>query len=326
MAPWTGPGCASPETHGTGVIVMDLTTLYHRTVESWAARVNAVGDDQWDEPTPCAGWTVRDLANHVVGEDRWTPPLLAGSTIDDVGDRFDGDLLGDDPIGSALAAARGAAESVARALPEDPVVHLSYGDESAAEYVRQLAADHLVHGWDIAVSTGGDRRLDPHLVAEVAAWFSGREDLYRAAGIIGPRAGAAGDAQGELLAAFGRDPHWGPAHAAATRFSEAFGRLDVDAVMALMTDDCVFEATGPAPDGLRHEGAAAVRRQWEELVAGTTDPAFEQEDLTVAGDRAVLRWRYSWAEADGSRGHVRGVDLLRLRDGKVCEKLSYVKG
>ena len=53
---------------------MDLNTLYHRTVECWADRVNAVADDQWDAPTPCRDWTVRDLVNHVVGEDRWTVP------------------------------------------------------------------------------------------------------------------------------------------------------------------------------------------------------------------------------------------------------------
>ena len=57
---------------------MDLNTLYHRTVEAWADRVNAVGPDQWDEPTPCRDWTVRELVNHVVGEDRWTVPLVEG--------------------------------------------------------------------------------------------------------------------------------------------------------------------------------------------------------------------------------------------------------
>ena len=57
---------------------MDLNTLYHRTVECWADRVNAVTDDQWDAPTPCREWTVRDLVNHVVGEDRWTKPLVDG--------------------------------------------------------------------------------------------------------------------------------------------------------------------------------------------------------------------------------------------------------
>ena len=46
----------------------------------------------------------------------------------------------------------------------------------------------------------------------------------------------------------------------------------------------------------------------------------------MLGDRAVVRWTFSWREPDGNRGHVRGVDVLRLRDGKIAEKLSYVKG
>ncbi|MGH8964544.1 MAG: nuclear transport factor 2 family protein [Actinomycetes bacterium] len=110
------------------------------------------------------------------------------------------------------------------------------------------------------------------------------------------------------------------------RFSAAFGSGDVDAIMALMTEDCVFESTGPAPDGVRHEGAAAVRAVWEQVFGGTKDPQFTEEESFVAGDRAVLRWTFSWTEPDGSPGHVRGVDVLRLRGGKVAEKLSYVKG
>ena len=62
----------------SGALLMDLNTLYHRTVESWADRVNAVAGTQWDDPTPCSEWTVRDLANHVVGEDLWTAPAHAG--------------------------------------------------------------------------------------------------------------------------------------------------------------------------------------------------------------------------------------------------------
>ena len=77
---------------------------------------------------------------------------------------------------------------VAETLPSNGTVHLSYGEEKMDEYVHQLAADHLIHGWDLAVATGGDPRLDPALVHEVAAWFADREDLYRQAGIVGPRA------------------------------------------------------------------------------------------------------------------------------------------
>ncbi len=305
---------------------MDLGTMYRRTMESWAVRVNDVRPEQWDDPTPCTDWTVRELVNHVVGEDRWTVPLMRGRTIEEVGSDLDGDLLGDDPIASALHAAADAESVVAETLPSGGKVHLSYGEEEMAEYVHQIAADHLVHGWDLAAATGGDTRLDTALVTEVAGWFAQREDMYRSGGVIGPRAARTGDPQGDLLAGFGRAADWGPNHAALARFSAAFGSGDVEAIMGLMSDDCAFESTGPAPDGVRHEGASAVRRVWEELFGQTQDASFTEEESFVCGDRAVLRWRFSWVEPDGAPGHVRGVDVIRLRDGKVTEKLSYVKG
>ena len=188
---------------------MDLATLHRRAVASWEDQVVAARSASWDGPTPCEKWSVRDLVNHVVGEDLWAVPLLAGSTLAEVGDRFDGDLLGADPVSSAQAAAEAAVRSVADALPQGRAVHLSYGEESAEEYVRQLVADHVVHGWDLAAATGGDTRLDPELVAEVGAWFAEREELYRTAGIIGARVDAdADDPQERLIASFGRDPHW----------------------------------------------------------------------------------------------------------------------
>lgn len=107
------------------------------------------------------------------------------------------------------------------------------------------------------------------------------------------------------------------------RFDDAFGRHDVDAVMAVMTEDCVFEDTTP-PDGSRYEGQFAVRRCWEELFSGSPGVTFEREELITAGDRAIVRWRYRWTNDGG--GQVRGVDVFKVRDGKIAEKLSYVKG
>jgi ketosteroid isomerase-like protein len=122
------------------------------------------------------------------------------------------------------------------------------------------------------------------------------------------------------------DPETDATVAVVRRFLDAFGRHDVDGVMAAMTDDCVFENTWPAPDGERHIGQAAVRRFWERFFRETPSAAFETEEVFAGGARCVVRWRYRWRNADGSAGHVRGVDLLRVRDGKVAEKLSYVKG
>jgi ketosteroid isomerase-like protein len=109
------------------------------------------------------------------------------------------------------------------------------------------------------------------------------------------------------------------------RFNEAFNRHDVEGIMQCMTGDCVFENTRPAPDGTRLVGQAAVRRFWEEFFARSPQARFDTEDLFAAGDRCVVRWTYHWVR-EGKAGHVRGVDLFRVRNGQVAEKLSYVKG
>jgi len=109
------------------------------------------------------------------------------------------------------------------------------------------------------------------------------------------------------------------------RFNEAFNRHDVDAVMALMTDDCIFENTRPRPDGERYEGAAAVRGFWEQFFARSPEAHFGAEEVFAAGDRCVVLWVYTWVK-DGVPGHVRGVDVFTVRDGRVAGKLSYVKG
>jgi ketosteroid isomerase-like protein len=107
------------------------------------------------------------------------------------------------------------------------------------------------------------------------------------------------------------------------RFNEAFNRHDVDGVMALMTVDCIFENTLPGPDGERFEGAQAVRAFWGRFFAATPRGRFETEEIFAAGDRCVVRWVFHW---DDTGGHVRGVDVMRVRDGRVAEKLAYVKG
>jgi uncharacterized protein (TIGR03086 family) len=192
---------------------MELEELYRRSVDGFADRVSRVAPEQWSAPTPCSEWDVRALVNHVVGEERWTAPLFAGATIAEVGDRLDGDLLGVDPLAAARAAAEetNAVVSAPGALAR--TVHLSFGDTPADEYVNQLVADHLVHGWDLAVAVGTDTAMDPEVLAYCARWFAGVEDAYRSSGAIGPPVPVPPDAseQDRLLGAFGRDPGWSPA-------------------------------------------------------------------------------------------------------------------
>ncbi len=103
-------------------------------------------------------------------------------------------------------------------------------------------------------------------------------------------------------------------------FGMAWGAHDLETTLALVTDDCVFESTEPGPDGTRYEGRDAIRGVWMAIFDDAL-AVFQVEETFAAGDRVVQRWRYSWMD-----GHVRGVDVFRVRDGLISEKLSYVKG
>jgi uncharacterized protein (TIGR03086 family) len=291
--------------------------LYARAVSGFDVVLHAVPGDRWTAPTPCAGWDVRALVDHVVREDRWATELLAGRTIADVGGRLDGDLLGSDPT-AAWEAASAAAESAAAAAKDDAMVALSVGPTPVDEYLRQLAADHVVHAWDLATATGTNLRIEVALIDAVTAWFAPVRRVYQAHGLVGPHSPLTepAEAQARLLAMFGRSE----ALAAVERFDDAFNAKDIDAIMATMTPDCLFESTTP-PDGDRYSGAEAVRAAWHRFFEAAGDHRFTTESRTVAGDQVIVTWRYDW-----TGGHVRGVDLFRIRDGLVAEKLAYVKG
>jgi ketosteroid isomerase-like protein len=104
------------------------------------------------------------------------------------------------------------------------------------------------------------------------------------------------------------------------RFNQAWNSHDLPTALGLTTDDCIFEATGPAPDGGRAQGRTELDAAWQPIFADTTS-RFTTEEVFSAGDRVVVRWRYDWAD-----GHVRGVDVIKVHDGLVAEKLAYVKG
>jgi uncharacterized protein (TIGR02246 family) len=110
------------------------------------------------------------------------------------------------------------------------------------------------------------------------------------------------------------------------RFNDALNARDLDGMMALMSDDCVFENTAPPPDGTRFSGSARVRAFWAEFFASSSSATIEIEEIAAWGDRCVMRWTYRWVDPAGQGGHIRGIDLYRVQDGRISEKLSYVKG
>jgi uncharacterized protein (TIGR03086 family) len=175
-------------------------------LKEFDSRVAAIGDDQWGLQTPNTQWSVRDVVNHLVYEDLWAPPLFSGSTIQEVGDRFDGDVLGDDPKGAWRSASIEALGVIEAPGAMERIVHLSFGDVPGNEYALQLFADHLIHAWDLAHGIGSDERLDPELVDACTEWFGPFESAYRSWGAIAdrPEIPEGADAQTRLLAMWGR--------------------------------------------------------------------------------------------------------------------------
>jgi predicted SnoaL-like aldol condensation-catalyzing enzyme len=104
-------------------------------------------------------------------------------------------------------------------------------------------------------------------------------------------------------------------------FNDAFNKHDVAKMMKLMSDDCVFENTAPAPDGTVYKGKEVVTQFWEEFFHESPQAHIEIEEIFGMGYHCIMRWKYTWGD-----GHVRGVDIFQVKDGLISEKFSYVKG
>ncbi|MEV0320929.1 TIGR03086 family metal-binding protein [Streptomyces sp. NPDC050658] len=185
-----------------------LADRHSAALDLFTDRVHEIRADQWDAPTPCTEWSVRDLVNHLTAEQLWVPSLVRdGATIASVGDSFDGDMLGPDPVASWDTAAEASRRAFGEPGALDRTVHLSFGDTSAVFYCGQMICDLVVHAWDLSRAIGADETLPEDLVA-----FSVREitpyaaDLEKS-GLFAPAVEPPADAsvQTKLLSLLGRE-------------------------------------------------------------------------------------------------------------------------
>lgn len=186
---------------------MQLLHAHRRAMTEFDERVRAIGSDQWQDSTPCPQWTVRDLVNHLTSEQLWAPWLLDGSTLEQVGDRFDGDVLGSDPTGAwaeASAQARRAWDESATTGE----VHVTGGVIPTEDYGWQMTLDLAVHAWDLARGIGADERIDPELAEAVHTVFEPQIESMQGIGLFDPpqQVSANADVQTRLLALLGRRP------------------------------------------------------------------------------------------------------------------------
>jgi uncharacterized protein (TIGR03086 family) len=188
---------------------MDIKDLWARAVDGFGERVRGVADDQWDKPTPCTDWNVRNLVNHVAGELLWAAELGGGRTMAEVGDRFEGDVLGGDPKATVEQGAEAAINTFRGDHAEQ--IDTTQGKLPFQQYLGQMFVDALVHSWDLAVATGQNTTLDPGLCAiayQQSAAVREMIDGARQAGIFGAEVQVPEDAtdQDKLLGLLGRDP------------------------------------------------------------------------------------------------------------------------
>lgn len=185
---------------------VNVIELIPRGAAEFGSRVHLVSPARWDDPTPCTEWSVRDLVNHLTSEHLWVPDLLAGKTIEEVGDRYDGDVLGDDPVGAWDAAIQSSLAAWSDAS-EDQIVHLSFGDAPAHEYAEQMLSDLVIHGWDLARAAGLDEHLDGIVVDHVYGYLEPRVEQWAGFGVFAEPVDAKSDnLQDRLLGLTGRRP------------------------------------------------------------------------------------------------------------------------
>jgi uncharacterized protein (TIGR03086 family) len=184
----------------------ELMVLFQRAADGFGRHVHSIGEGQWYDPTPCTDWDVRMLVNHVTVEQLWVPPLVQGSTVADVGGRFDGDQLGDDPVATWDAAVKASSAEFGAPGALEGTVSLSAGEKATAEYCWEMTTDALIHSWDLARGIGADETLDAELVDLVYERTLPVAEHLHETGMFAPPVPVPDEAtlQTKLLAIFGR--------------------------------------------------------------------------------------------------------------------------
>jgi uncharacterized protein (TIGR03086 family) len=186
-----------------------------QALREFTARVDAIGESQWDAATPDAEWCVRDLVEHVVDEHRWVPPLMHGHDLQTAEQIVRGSQSTRDVAGGAgldlasewhdVAVASEQAFGEPDALSR--TVSLSRGPTPAADYLNEMIFDLVVHGWDLGRAIGYSGSL-PESIVEPAYAIAQQFGDMSFTGMFAPPVAVADDAPtiDKLVAATGRDP------------------------------------------------------------------------------------------------------------------------
>jgi uncharacterized protein (TIGR03086 family) len=188
-------------------------TVFILADQALKAVVDQIRDDQWDlvvpdDMTRTPGITLRQVINYHAYDDAWVPEVLAGKTKEEVGDKYDGDLLGDHPKLNFASIVETAVLTVRDFDDLDRTVHLSYGDYPAREYLMHITSFRGLRAHDIARFIGTGTELPPDLVQGLWDEIAPHAEEWRAIGVYGPSIPVPADAplQDRLLGLTGRQP------------------------------------------------------------------------------------------------------------------------
>lgn len=184
---------------------MDAKEMFKQALFQATTVVNAVRPTDFYKPTPDTKWDVRTLVGHMLYELSWTPDILQGATIDEVGNKYSGDLIDDDLTTGWHEAAERAIQAVDQADLR-AAAHLSYGDTTSDDYLKEAASDQLIHAWDLGTAIGMPVRFDPGVAEAVYDNALPKKDSMRASGLFAEPKEVSGetDIQTRLLAMYGR--------------------------------------------------------------------------------------------------------------------------
>lgn len=193
----------------------DALALLPAAADRVTAVVRGAPEDAWANPSPCEGWSARDVLGHLVSEHLWAPHLLRGESLAQVGDRYDGDVLAlpGRPENSEAYAQRWsevAQESMAAWADADPAaaVASSMGEQPVSAYAAQMLVDLTVHAWDLGRALGTGAELEPAAVEACLAYARENTEPGGTPGVFDAPVQLEDDAtpQEQMLALFGRDP------------------------------------------------------------------------------------------------------------------------
>jgi len=179
----------------------DIAERYQRITAQFTARVRAVPATAWNNPSPCDGWTARDVVGHLT---EWIPAFFGSQGVE-----FPTvPSVQDDPVRAWETVQSTIAKALAEPTMAAKQIETPFSTRSLAETVDMIVTgDVFTHTWDLARATGQSETLDPdQLQRMIAAMGTMPEDVLRADGMFGPPIDVPADAddQTRFLAYAGR--------------------------------------------------------------------------------------------------------------------------